>query len=161
MHLCEQLLLFMIADGLLSIEAITKEHTIVVSQISVTWWFVTQCHSFHFFQNAFNERLQLWNIILYGVPHTERLDCVITLNKNVAHTFYAIPIYLRMLFPKIFGQHINSFANNLHLLHKTKENNWVILDCLKTIFFFVVKDDLNICRICSKRPLSLTFSLIY
>ena len=55
------------------------------------------------------------------------------------HTLNNIPINFGMGCSKLCSEHINSFANNLNVLNKPEEYDWILLNIRIFIFAFVAE----------------------
>ena len=65
------------------------------------------------------------------------------MHQYMPHTFNDIPINFGMSCSKLRSEHINSLANNLNVLYKSKEYDWIIFNIRKIIFVFVAQKHIN------------------
>ena len=61
------------------------------------------------------------------------------MHQYMPHTFNDIPINFGMRCSKLCCKHINSLANNLNVLYKPEEYNWILFNIGKFIFVFVAE----------------------
>ena len=58
------------------------------------------------------------------------------MHENMSHSLDGIPFYLRMREFEFFSKHIHCFSNYLNVLYKTKEDNRIVFNLIKSIFVF-------------------------
>ncbi len=59
--------------------------------------------------------------------------------QYMPHTFNNIPFNFGMISPKLFSEHINSFANNFNVLYKPEEYDWVLFNIGQFVLAFVAE----------------------
>ena len=52
--------------------------------------------------------------MLYRFPKCFGVYCVVTVNKNMAHTLYLTPVNITVCRPELVRQHIYRLTNNLN-----------------------------------------------
>ena len=66
--------------------------------------------------------------------------------QNMSHSFYVIPAYFVVLLPIFLSQHINGFANNLHMFDISVEYDGISSDFFKAMTTLVCNQNINRCK---------------
>lgn len=81
--------------------------------------------------------------MLDSVPKLRWSDLVVTVHKNVSHSFYRIPFHILMLVAEFLAEHIYGFSDDLKLLDETKEDNGIAFDFIQFESILIVKDNVD------------------
>ena len=92
-----------------------------------------------FGQQFLNFWLKRRNIAFNSVPKAHRVDIVISVDKDVAHSLNLPPIDLGVGFRKFFCEHINSLTYYFYQFDKPIKNNGITLNVIITILLFISK----------------------
>ena len=92
---------------------------------------------FVFRQQFVNYGLKHRYITFNGVPKTHRVNIVIAVDKDVAHSLNLPPVDIGVGFTKFICEHINSLTYYFYQFDKPIKNNRIILNVIIGILLFI------------------------